>query len=62
LSPFIIFVIRAILGIIFAILVMRLFHPDAGMVTIMIIAVIFVGLAYIFESFRKRKNDPGGKV
>jgi hypothetical protein len=58
----VIFVIRAILGIIFAILVMRLFHPDAGMVTVMILAVIFVGLAYIFESFRKKKKDPEGKV
>ena len=56
-TPFIIFVVRAILGIMFAILVMRLFHPDSGMVTVMILAVIFVGLAYIFESFRKRKKD-----
>ena len=61
-SSLVIFVVRAILGIIFAILVMRLFHPDAGMVTVMILAVIFVGLAYIFESFRKKKNDPEGKV
>ena len=57
-SPFIIFAIRAILGIVFAILVMRIFHPDAGMVTVMIVAVILVGLAYILESFRKRKREP----
>ena len=56
--PFIIFAIRAILGILFAILVMRIFHPDAGMVTVMIVAVILVGLAYILESFRKRKREP----
>jgi hypothetical protein len=62
LSALIIFVVRAILGILFAILVMRIFHPDSGMVAVMILAVIFVGLAYIFESFRKQKKDPGKKV
>jgi multisubunit Na+/H+ antiporter MnhB subunit len=58
LSSFVIFAIRAIIGILCAILVMRLFHPDAGMVTIMIVAVVLVGLAYIFEGFRKRKREP----
>ena len=61
-SPFVIFVMRAVMGVIFAVLVMRLFHPEAGMVTVMIVAIILVGLAYIFESFRKGKNGPEGKV
>jgi tryptophan-rich sensory protein len=60
-NPLLIFIIRAVLGILFSILVMRLFHPGSGMITIMIVAVILVGLAYIFESFRKRKNGPGEK-
>jgi hypothetical protein len=58
----VIFVVRAVLGIIFAMLVMRVFHPESGMVAVMILAVILVGLAYIFESFRKQKKNSGGKV
>jgi hypothetical protein len=46
------------LGIVFAILVTRIFHPEAGMISVMILAVILVGLAYIFESFRKKKREP----
>ena len=57
-TPFIIFAIRAVLGIVFAILVMRIFHPEAGMVTVMIVAALMVGLAYVLESFRKRKREP----
>jgi hypothetical protein len=50
--------IRAVMGIIFAILVTRLFYPESGVITIMLVATVLVGMAYIFENFRKRKKEP----
>jgi tryptophan-rich sensory protein len=58
LTPFYIFLIRAILGILFAVLATRLFYPEAGVIRIMVVAAILVGMAYIFESYRKRKKEP----
>lgn len=55
LTPFYIFIIRAIMGIVFAILATRLFYPESGMVTVMFVAAILVGMAYVFGSYRKRK-------
>ncbi len=57
-TPFYIFIIRAIMGIVFAILATRLFYPESGMVTVMFVAAILVGMAYIFGSYRKRKKEP----
>jgi hypothetical protein len=42
----------------FAILVTRLFYPDAGMVKVMAVAFVLIAMAYIFESFRKRTKSP----
>jgi membrane-bound ClpP family serine protease len=46
------------MGIGFAFLATRLFYPDAGMVWVMGVAIVLVGMAYIFESFRKRTKGP----
>jgi len=46
------------MGVVFSILVTRLFYPDAGMVKVIGVAIVLVGMAYIFESFRKRKKGP----
>jgi hypothetical protein len=46
------------MGIVFAILATRLFYPESGMVTVMFVAAILVGMAYIFEGYRKRKKEP----
>ena len=53
-TAFYIFIIRAVMGVVFAILATRLFYPKAGMVWVMGVAIVLVGMAYIFESFRKR--------
>jgi hypothetical protein len=53
-----IFVIRAIVGVIFALLLTRFFYPNAGVPGIIGFAIGLVGLAYITESFRRRKKKP----
>jgi uncharacterized membrane protein len=56
LSALVIFVIRAIMGIVFAILLTRFFYPNATFLGTAGFAVGLVGLAYITERFRKRKK------
>jgi len=58
LSALIIFVIRAILGVIFAVLLTRFFYPKATMLGTAGFAIGLVGLAYITERFRKRRKGP----
>ena len=55
-TPLYIFMIRVVMGIVFAILATRLFYPDSGMVTVMAVAGVLVGMAYILENFRKRNK------
>ena len=57
-TGFYIFLIRVAMAVVFSILVTRLFYPDAGMVKVMLVAFVMVGMAYIFESFRKRTRGP----
>lgn len=57
-SAFYIFVIRAILGAIFAVLLTRFFYPKATMLGTAGFAIGLVGLAYITERFRKRRKGP----
>jgi NhaP-type Na+/H+ or K+/H+ antiporter len=58
LSALVIFVIRAIMGIVFAILLTKFFYPNAPFLGTAGFAVGLVGLAYITEHFRKRKKGP----
>jgi len=51
-------VIRAILGVIFAVLLTRFFYPKATMLGTAGFAIGLVGLAYITERFRKRRKGP----
>ena len=55
-SAFYIFVIRAILGGFFAVLLTRFFYPKANIVGVIGFAIGLVGLAYITEYFRKRRK------
>ena len=50
-----IFVIRAILGVVFAVILMRIFHPEFHMVYVGGFAIVLVGLAYLLEYWRNRK-------
>ncbi len=52
----IILVLRIILGIAFAILLTRLFHPEKGFVFIAGIAVLLVGFSYLSSAMRTRKK------
>ncbi len=58
LTAFYIFIIRAVLSTFFAVLVMRFFYPKAGIPSVMGCAIVLVGMAYVLESFRKRKKGP----
>ena len=47
-------IIRAILGLVCAVLLVRLFIPGAGIGTIAAAAGLLVFFAYVFETVRKR--------
>jgi hypothetical protein len=57
-----IFIIRAILGGVFAVVICRMFRPDAQPVFIVSLGVILVGITYLMEYFRKKKSDPQRKI
>lgn len=50
------FIIRAILGAVFGILLMRFFYPDAPRVVVVLLCIILVGLSYVTEYLRRRKK------
>jgi len=54
--PFIRFFIRAILGVAIAILITRMFRGSIHTEYVAGLAIVLVGLAYVFEYFRKRKD------
>lgn len=56
-TQFHVFIIRAILGAGFAVILARMFYPDAGLVYVIGLAVILVGLAYFAEYLRNRKKQ-----
>jgi hypothetical protein len=51
-----VFALRLFLGLIFAILVTRLFHPEKGPVFILCITGLLVGLSYLFAFMRSGKR------
>ncbi|MEE4356046.1 MAG: hypothetical protein V2I97_06205 [Desulfococcaceae bacterium] len=50
-----IFVMRAILGAVFAVVLSRIFRPEYQIPYVVLFAVILVGLAYVLEYWRERK-------
>jgi hypothetical protein len=56
-NPFILFVLRALLGLGIAFLLMRIFHPAAPAWVTVLLAAALVGFAYVLETLRKRKRD-----
>ena len=60
LSGFHIFIIRALLGAMFAVILSRFFFPKANIAFVMGLGILLVGLAYVSEYFhnRKKKNEP----
>jgi uncharacterized membrane protein HdeD (DUF308 family) len=55
-SGFYVFVMRAILGVVFAVVLSRTFYPGTDLAYVAGLAIILVGLAYFAEYLRKRKN------
>jgi heme/copper-type cytochrome/quinol oxidase subunit 4 len=55
-NPFILFFIRAILGVAIAVVITRMFRGEVSAIYVTGLAVILVGLAYALEHYRKRKR------
>jgi hypothetical protein len=55
--PFILFFIRAVLGVAIAILITRIFRGAVSLTYTAGLAAILVALAYVLEYFRKRKRQ-----
>jgi len=55
-NRFQIFVIRAIIGGVFAVVLPRVFHPRTQLPYIIALGVFLVGMAYFFEYLRKNKT------
>ena len=51
-----IFIVRAVVGLVFAVLLTRFFHPEMTGAATAGLAVIMVGLAYLFDYLRHRKS------
>jgi uncharacterized membrane protein YoaK (UPF0700 family) len=51
-----ILVIRAILGAVFGILLMRFFYPDAPLSVVVLLCAILVGLSYLTQYLRRRRK------
>lgn len=57
-TQFHIFIIRAILGAVFAVVLSRMFYTDANIIYVAGLGIILVGLAYFAEYLRNRKRNP----
>jgi hypothetical protein len=57
LTQFHIFIIRAILGAVFAVILSRMFYPEANAIYVAGLGGILVGLAYFAEYLRNRKKQ-----
>ncbi|MGB5986808.1 MAG: hypothetical protein WBG37_16010 [Desulfobacterales bacterium] len=51
-----IFILRAILGGVFAVIAVRVFRPQAGVGFTVLLGAILVALAYLREYYRKRSH------
>ncbi len=49
--------IRAALAIVIALIAMRLFFPGRGVAKMVALAVLLLGLAYVFEYTKRRNRD-----
>jgi succinate-acetate transporter protein len=55
-NPFYVFLIRAVLGVAFAVLITRMFRGEAGITYVAGLAIILVGLSYFAEYLRHRRK------
>ena len=57
-NRFYIFLIRAVLGAVFAVMLSRFFYPDARLLYVVGLGIFLVGMAYLFEYIRTKNNTP----
>ena len=55
-TQFNIFIIRAIFGAVFAVVLTRMFYGKVAIVYVVGLAVFLVGMAYVMEYFRKKRK------
>jgi hypothetical protein len=56
-TPFHVFIIRALLGAGFAVILSRMFYPEANVIYVAGLGLILVGLAYFAEYLRNRRRE-----
>ncbi|RLB84865.1 MAG: hypothetical protein DRH24_03690 [Deltaproteobacteria bacterium] len=56
-TQFNIFIIRAVFGAVFAVILTRMFYGKVELVYVAGLAVFLVGMAYVLEYFRKRRKN-----
>ena len=56
-NQFLIFIVRAIFSAVFAVVIGKIFRPDASPLFIAGLAAFLLGASYGFEYFRKKKTD-----
>jgi len=55
-NQFNIFIIRAVFGAVFAVVLTRMFYGKVAIVYVVGLAVFLVGMAYVIEYFRKKRK------
>ncbi len=52
------FLIRLVLGVVFAVILTRVFYPGTDPFKVAGLAIVLVGLAYFFDYLRHKKSGP----
>jgi len=55
-TQFNIFIIRSVFGVVFAVVLTRMFYGKVEIVYVAGLAVFLVGMAYVMEYFRKKRE------
>jgi hypothetical protein len=56
-NKFHVFIVRAVFGAVFAVVLTRMFYEKVEIVYVAGLGIFLVGMAYVLEYFRKRKSD-----
>jgi len=52
-----VFIIRAVFGAVFAVILSRFFHPELNLIYVAGLGILLVALAYFFDYLRNRKSN-----
>ena len=56
-TKYLIFIVRAIFSAVFAVVICKMFRPDAHVLFIAGLGIFLLGTSYGFEYYRKKKTD-----